>query len=255
MSLINLINSMILILVSFLGITGTSIAAQPVIISGVVADEMTKQSILQKARAVYGEQVVDRIQVKSRVSTPVGWTESVSRAIQPELKKVSQGKLKVQGTQLELSGKVQTQLDILPVTSAVQSQLQNPYLLKTALLVQEGEQKIVDDALADRIVEFESGSAILTESGMQILNEMATALNRVKNKNIRITGHTDSSGNLQKNNQLSLERANTVKTYLISRNIAAVRLSTVGVGAAQPVADNTTPDGRKKNRRIQFEVL
>jgi len=52
-----------------------------------------------------------------------------------------------------------------------------------------------------------------------------------------------------------LQRADAVKNYLMSKNIAAARLSTVGLGSEKPVADNNTADGRKKNRRIEFEVL
>jgi len=54
---------------------------------------------------------------------------------------------------------------------------------------------------------------------------------------------------------LSQERAAAVQSYLVAKSIAAERLSTEGKGSSQPVADNATADGRKKNRRIEFEVL
>ena len=82
-----------------------------------------------------------------------------------------------------------------------------------------------------------------------------TFLNKVKARHIRIVGHTDSSGDKQKNKQLSLQRAEAVKHYLMSQNIAATRLSVEGWGDEKPIADNHTVDGRKKNRRIEFEVL
>ena len=84
---------------------------------------------------------------------------------------------------------------------------------------------------------------------------MAVALNKVQDKNVKIIGHTDSSGDAKKNEQLSLARAEAVKTYLIGKSIVAGRLSTAGLGSEKPVADNTTAEGRKKNRRIEFEVL
>lgn len=110
-------------------------------------------------------------------------------------------------------------------------------------------------ALKNRIIEFESGSAVLAFSGAQILDEMVIALNKVGAKKIRIIGHTDSSGNAHQNLQLSQQRAEAVKTYLIKKNIPAHLLSTDGLGASKPVAENTTAEGRKKNRRIEFEVL
>lgn len=54
---------------------------------------------------------------------------------------------------------------------------------------------------------------------------------------------------------MSQERAVAVQNYLVSKNIVIDRLSTEGKGSSQPVADNATADGRRKNRRIEFEVL
>lgn len=130
-----------------------------------------------------------------------------------------------------------------------------PFRFNAQLSVNQAEQKIVDDALKNRIIEFESGRSILTPVGTQILDEMAVALNKVQGKNVKIIGHTDSSGDLKKNINLSQERADAVKQYLIGKNIPAIRLNTAGLGSEKPVADNSTAEGRKKNRRIEFEVL
>lgn len=228
--------------------------AQPIVAEGVVPNEANKQQILNQLRRVYGQdQVVDKIQVRP-VETPTGWGESVSKLITPELKKVSQGKLAVSGTSVQLSGKTATQEDIQKTTSLFQSLVIAPYRLNTQLSVNLAEQKVIDDALKNRIIEFESGSAVLASSGTQILDEMVVALNKVQGKNVKITGHTDSSGNPQRNQQLSVDRALAVKRYLIDKGIAETRLSTTGLGSDKPVADNTTADGRKKNRRIEFEV-
>ena len=233
----------------------TVLWAQPIVIEGAVPNEATKQEILNKAYLTYGqENVVDKIQVRA-VTAPNGWGNSVSQIINEDLKKVKQGKLTVRGTQVDLSGKMSNQNDIQPTTSKFQSLVVPPFRLNAQLSVNQAEQEIIDAALRNRIIEFESGSAILAASGVQILDEMAVALNRVGGKKVRIIGHTDSSGNAEKNLSLSQQRANAVKDYLISKNIAAASLSTEGMGSNKPVADNATPEGRKKNRRIEFEVL
>ncbi|MCJ8162068.1 OmpA family protein [Acinetobacter zhairhuonensis] len=239
-----------------LGLFCTSMVyAQSIVVEGAVPNEASKQAILQKLSAVYGaEQIVDKIQIRA-VTTPADWNESVTRVITPDLKKVSVGKLAIKGTQVELSGKLNNPNELQPITSMFQSLVQPPYRLNATLTVNQSEQKIVDDALKDRIVEFESGSAILTVTGTKILDEMAVALNKVQEKNVKIIGHTDSSGDAKKNEQLSLARAEAVKTYLVSKSIVAGRLSTAGLGSEKPVADNATAEGRKKNRRIEFEVL
>ena len=239
-----------------LGLSFTTLShAEPIIVDGVVPNEMTKQAIIAKMRLVYGDdQVIDRIQVKP-VSAPNGWADSVTKVITPDLKKVRQGQLKVRGTQVDLTGKVISQEEIAPTTAAFQALVEQPYRFVSQLSVNHAEQAIIDNALKNRIIEFESGSAVLLPAGTQILDEMVVALNRVQGKNVKIIGHTDSQGNPDKNKVLSQERADAVKQYLIAKNIAATRLSTAGVGSDKPVADNATADGRKKNRRIEFEVL
>lgn len=229
--------------------------AEPIVVEGAVPNEASKQAILNKMYAIYGvDQVIDKIQVRA-VSAPNGWSDFVSKVITEDLKKVKQGKLSVRGTQVELAGKMSNQNDIQPTTVNFQNLVQAPYRLNTQLTVNQAEQKIIDEALKNRIIEFESGSAILAESGIQILDEMAVALNKVAGKQVKVIGHTDSSGNPAKNLTLSQERAAAVKNYLIGKNIPTDRLSVEGLGSNKPVADNTTAEGRKKNRRIEFEVL
>ena len=237
-----------------LGLSGLSFA-KDIVVEGVVPNETSKQAILAKTRLVYPQdQVIDKIQVRP-VSAPNGWSDSVTKVITPDLKKVSQGKLSVNGTQVDLSGKILNQAEIQPITDTFQTLIQAPYRFSSQLSVNQAEQAVVDNALKNRIIEFESGSAILLPAGTQILDEMVVALNKVQGKNVKIIGHTDSQGNPAKNQPLSLQRADAVKNYLIGKGIAATRLSVEGKGSQVPVADNATPEGRKKNRRIEFEVL
>ena len=69
-----------------------------------------------------------------------------------------------------------------------------------------------------------------------------------------ISGHTDSSGDAASNQSLSQARADSVRSYLISKGIAAARMTAAGFGQTKPIADNATPDGRRRNRRIEFAV-
>ena len=232
-----------------------NVIAAPIVVEGAVPNEASKQAILLKMQSIYGaDQVVDKIQVRP-VSAPNGWSDSVSRVITPDLKKISQGQLRVKGTQVDLTGKMADPSQIQPTTSTFQSLVQQPYRLTAQLSVNQAEQKIIDDALKNRIIEFESGSAILTDTGNKILDEMVVALTKVGAKKVKIIGHTDSSGDANKNTVLSQERATAVQNYLVSKSISVDRLSTAGKGSSQPVADNSTVEGRKKNRRIEFEVL
>ncbi|WP_151791803.1 OmpA family protein [Acinetobacter soli] len=235
-------------------VAASTVFAEPIVVEGVVPNAASKQAILQKMQAIYGaDQVIDKIQVRP-VNAPNGWSDSVTQVISPDLKKVKQGKLTVRGTQVELTGKMTNPNDIQPTIQQYQNLVQPPYRFNSQLTVNQAEQKIVDDALKNRIIEFESGSAILTASGQQILDEMAAALKKVGGKKVKIIGHTDSSGDAGKNLVLSQERAGAVKNYLLTKGLSSDNLSTEGLGSSKPVADNTTAEGRRKNRRIEFEV-
>ncbi len=68
-------------------------------------------------------------------------------------------------------------------------------------------------------------------------------------------GHTDAVGDAAYNQKLSVARSEAVKAYLISKGIESNRVYTEGKGEGQPVADNSTRDGRAKNRRVEIEVV
>ena len=104
-------------------------------------------------------------------------------------------------------------------------------------------------------VTFQSGSDVLAASSAQALDEAAAILLPRKSVRIEIQGHTDSSGDAQKNLALSDKRAVTVKNYLVGKGVEAGRLETKGYGSSVPVGDNATAAGRAANRRIEFKVL
>lgn len=236
-------------------IASSFVGAAPIVIEGVVPDQASKQALLSKLATVYpAHDIVDKIQIGA-VTAPQGWQHAVSGMITADLKHISQGQFSVNGTAVQLRGKVMDPTRIQATTATYQSLVQPPYRLSTQLSAQHAEQQLLDNTLKNRIVEFESGSAVLTATGRQILDEMVQALNKLQNKNVKIIGHTDNVGQPEKNIQLSQQRAQAVKAYLISKGIAATRLSLAGLGADRPVADNSTAEGRKKNRRIEFEVL
>jgi outer membrane protein OmpA-like peptidoglycan-associated protein len=96
----------------------------------------------------------------------------------------------------------------------------------------------------------------------ELLNDSFIELNRLKeilNKNtqmmILITGHTDNIGNDQRNQLLSENRAKSVKQYLIENGIDTNRINIRGLGSKSPIADNSSEDGRQKNRRVEFEII
>ncbi|MEM7401220.1 MAG: OmpA family protein [Pseudomonadota bacterium] len=101
---------------------------------------------------------------------------------------------------------------------------------------------------------FASGGANLQAQSHRRLEPLVQYLQGNANREIIIEGHTDSVGNPETNKQLSLKRADAVKTFLISRGIESNRIETRGFGEEVPVASNTTNAGRSLNRRVEIVI-
>ncbi len=88
-----------------------------------------------------------------------------------------------------------------------------------------------------------------------MLDQFATGLRNNPNADVRIIGHTDSTGSDAINNPLSVERAASTRDYLIVARRATARASSIeGRGSREPIADNSTDDGRAQNRRVEIFV-
>jgi len=101
---------------------------------------------------------------------------------------------------------------------------------------------------------FEFDSAKLTDSVSERLDNLANFLNEYPQAQVGITGYTDSSGPAAYNLKLSERRAQAVADYLIAAGIDADRFTVAGMGEENPVADNSTHEGREKNRRVEVVV-
>jgi outer membrane protein OmpA-like peptidoglycan-associated protein len=104
-------------------------------------------------------------------------------------------------------------------------------------------------------VNFEFNKATLTRDSEIILGRALSALNASPDLRVLIVGHTDHVGSAAYNRDLSLRRANSVKSWLVNRGISAKRLTVAGKGEDEPIDTNETEAGRSNNRRVEFRVL
>lgn len=104
-------------------------------------------------------------------------------------------------------------------------------------------------------IEFDFGKATIRPGSTPVLTEAASVLKEYPALRVAISGHTDNVGDAKKNIDLSKERADSVKAFLVSQGIVGERIDTRGAGPDEPIADNKTAAGRQKNRRIEFKLL
>jgi outer membrane protein OmpA-like peptidoglycan-associated protein len=97
---------------------------------------------------------------------------------------------------------------------------------------------------------FDVGRAAVKTTMRPVLDQFAQGLDA--KQLVRIVGHTDSTGSDAINNPLSVDRAESVRDYLVARGVAAQRIQVSGMGSKQPVADNTSDAGRAQNRRVEI---
>ena len=101
-------------------------------------------------------------------------------------------------------------------------------------------------------VSFDTGSAAIRPQLRAVLDPFAASLRDDPNARLTVIGHTDNTGSDAINNPLSLERARSVRDYLVDRGVGASRIDIAGRGEREPVADNATEAGRARNRRVEI---
>lgn len=142
-----------------------------------------------------------------------------------------------------------------------------PTYKQTEVVEQGMEQQVEADAsaLADAItktgsvavygITFETGKATLEPASEAVLGEIVTLLNEHTDWRFEVQGHTDNVGGKAANMALSEQRAKAVVAWLTSQGIDGARLVAKGYGDSEPVADNTTDEGRAKNRRVELKKI
>lgn len=108
--------------------------------------------------------------------------------------------------------------------------------------------------LGENAIRFDTNKSTLTATAKANLDKLMEAFNHYPDTDIKIYGYTDSTGSAEYNLKLSEQRAESVRTYLIGKGIVASRFKTTGLGIADPIATNDTPEGRSQNRRVEFAI-
>lgn len=117
-------------------------------------------------------------------------------------------------------------------------------------VVQTPDNQLKLDVPSD--ISFAVGRADINPRLRPILDQFASGLSSQQNTEVRIIGHTDNTGSDTLNDRLSLDRAQSVKSYLAARGVRSDTIQVAGRGEREPVADNGTEAGRAQNRRVEI---
>lgn len=101
-------------------------------------------------------------------------------------------------------------------------------------------------------ISFAVGRSDIQSNFAPVLDQFAAGLRNNPNADVRIVGHTDSTGSDAVNNPLSVDRAASTRSYLVARGVDGRRIAIDGVGSRYPIASNDTADGRARNRRVEI---
>jgi OOP family OmpA-OmpF porin len=138
------------------------------------------------------------------------------------------------------------------------------YYNQTIITTKEMQQEVTADAssLSDEIsksghvavygIHFDTGKALILPDSEKSLDEIVKLLSNDSTLHLRVEGHTDNQGSSAANQSLSEKRAQAVVAWLAAHGVAASRLTAKGMGQTPPLADNSTDDGRAKNRRVEL---
>lgn len=128
-----------------------------------------------------------------------------------------------------------------------------------AELVSTGVQVIEDNDSIRLImpgnITFKTDSSDINSSFYPVLNSVAKVLNKYSNSTVLVSGHTDSTGTPEYNLNLSRERAGSVAAYLQGQGVKSSRFEVMGMGASNPIASNSSAQGRSLNRRVEIKII
>lgn len=235
-----------------------SLRGGQLILTGDAPDVRFRERVAETVPELFGDVPVrDGLVVRNGAASGTG---EFLRAALEALADFEEGEILLKDTSLEVTGTLRSGTDPAAVKQRVEAARPEGFVLDfRARAAPPAEAANACKAalaalLAGRSVQFAFGSADLDPGSHELLDDVAEAAGRCPDAALEVAGHTDSAGDANFNQQLSLERARSVVAYLIGRGLTASRLTAAGYGESRPRADNGTAEGRRSNRRIEFLV-
>lgn len=217
-----------------------AVDGRDIIIDGIAPDEDARIHAEQIVKSIWGVRAVE-----NRTALVTSEPDSQSLSTTQAVEETDQTPLQVPEKTLP-----EPTPEIEPASEVVESAPTEPDNTQQVISCQQQ----IDNLLTAQRIEFEIASWQIDEESYPLLDELIDWLKTCPDTRIEVGGHTDSIGDEQENISLSLARAESVAHYLQRAGIRGTRLSAVGYGSALPIDTNHTPEGRKRNRRIEIQI-
>lgn len=234
-----------------------------------------RQSLERAERAFEDDAKGDRTKTDAYVAlrrAEIAQTEGAARESKEKHKE-----LKKQFEKLERERLNMTSEELAKARATLEEERKNLHATQEELDKERAARKSAENKLSAAVaslnelaqVKEESRGVVITLSGSVLfatgkhellsiakdkLNEVAQVLKDQGFRKVIVEGHTDSQGSDTKNQELSLARAEAVRTHLVSQGLPAAQIEARGLGESRPVATNATPEGRANNRRVELVV-
>ena len=202
------------------------------------ADEVAKQAAAKAAADEVAKQAADEVakQAAAKAAADEAAKQAAAKAAADEAAKLAAAK------------------------AAADAAAKPPTADASAAIAATGEvdikacQLLLNNLLGEEIIKFQTGKADIDPASTGILDKLVATVRRCPTAKIEIAGYTDSDGTTAANVALSSRRAEAVVAYLVQAGLDQSHLTAKGYGEADPIASNDTPEGKAKNRRIEFVV-
>lgn len=239
-----------------------------VTVTGDVSDEATRDTLIEALEDSFGSVNADGLTIEEGIASEREWLSKAISLIELSGSSVETGELFIGPDQrvISMTAEFESRQEQRDMREAVEEIVSDSiFAFDSRLTVADTPevepeevvelQENLDDLIEGKVVEFELGSDVLTSVGIELLDEILAALESFPEVPVEISGHADSQGDDASNLALSERRAKVVLDYLVAHGQDENRFAIVGYGETRPIADNSTAEGRARNRRIEFKAL
>ncbi|MEO8669141.1 MAG: OmpA family protein [Bauldia sp.] len=231
-----------------------------VVLEGHAPSEDDHTAILAAARRKFGGvEIVDRLAYAG--GAPDGYVRAATAAMQA-VSRLAAGRGELVDSELTISGGAYDPAAEDEVATAAAEALPKGFAATAIIRALQPAQAVSPERCRDLLgvelqagrIDFDDDKSEIADRSFGMLDRVAAVLQRCPEANISIAAHTDSDGSTSRNRDLSQARATAIVEYLVGAGVRRERLAGTGFGESKPIADNSTEDGKARNRRIEFTM-